>query len=483
MKEVKAAQKEQKEVLDCIKKRISYYDDILSLKKEGGFTEKSGLKFKREALYQEIWEITPTKVAKKYGLSYNKLKAACAEANIPLPTQSYWGNLQAGNPVQKPPLPESSESELIIELPYQRRMIDSVDCLEKQTKKSAEIASIQPSDQNQPSESKVPDATVVRDIDLLNFLPEDERDQVVSMALSLHVDLKGKKLHPVFQKHKAAFSAWAKQHPRDPYANWKHDPYRFVDKDEPALWECVSEERLPRIYHFLDPLFRAVEKLGGKVFDDLSLQVRNEHVYLWIMEGRDQTTHVLTKDEQREMERYEREKRQGGYTYEPHFRKYDYIPNGKLRISAFWKSFIRDSANTGIETRIGDILIALYLQSEDRKIEREKKEEERRKAEEEKRQKELRIQKYNDEIDKLQKLNHEAADFETACRIRAYVSAVELKPDLDTETKEWITWAKAKADWYDPTISAIDPILGKRNHDEDSKNKEPVKKGFYPWNY
>ena len=120
---------------------------------------------------------------------------------------------------------------------------------------------------------------------------------MIETALELHVDPDLKKLLPVLQKHKAAFTAWAKQNPRDKYANWNRDTYRSKPKDEPPLWECVTEDTLPRVYRFLDPLYRAVEKLGGKIIDDLSMIIRNEHVVLRITEGREQTPHVLTKDE------------------------------------------------------------------------------------------------------------------------------------------------------------------------------------------
>ena len=63
-------------------------------------------------------------------------------------------------------------------------------------------------------------------------------------------------------------------------------------------------------------------------------------------------------------------------------------------------------------------------------------------------------------------LNNAAADYEIACKIRKYISAVEAQDDLSPERLEWIVWAKAKADWYDPTISAKDPIFGIRNHNE-----------------
>ena len=40
--------------------------------------------------------------------------------------------------------------------------------------------------------------------------------------------------------------------------------------------------------------------------------------------------------------------------------------------------------------------------------------------------------------------------------------AVESSPELDAKTLDWIAWAKAKADWYDPTVAATDPLFGKK---------------------
>lgn len=122
------------------------------------------------------------------------------------------------------------------------------------------------------------------------------------------------------------------------------------------------------------------------------------------------------------------------------------------------------------------MLLSLYMESEAVRIERETKEEAQRKAEEEKKEKELRRQKYNDEVDKLEALKNAAADFEMACKIRAYISAIECTPNLSQEQEDWIMWAKAKADWYDPTKDVLDDLFGKRNH---SSPNEPKKQGYY----
>jgi len=63
--------------------------------------------------------------------------------------------------------------------------------------------------------------------------------------------------------------------------------------------------------------------------------------------------------------------------------------------------------------------------------------------------------------------------------IRNYISAVESKSEIDEQTKEWVKWAKAKADWIDPTVSAEDPFFGKRDHSQSSDRKKPSKKSSY----
>ena len=49
-------------------------------------------------------------------------------------------------------------------------------------------------------------------------------------------------------------------------------------------------------------------------------------------------------------------------------------------------------------------------------------------------------------------------------------------------SEEWIAWAKAKADWYDPLVAATDEYFGKRNHKEAPDKKEPRERwSGYRW--
>ena len=64
-----------------------------------------------------------------------------------------------------------------------------------------------------------------------------------------------------------------------------------------------------------------------------------------------------------------------------------------------------------------------------------------------------------------------------ARRIHAYVSAME-KAYSEQALSAWASWARAKADWYDPAIAKKDELLGRREHEKNQENKGPRHKGY-----
>ena len=68
----------------------------------------------------------------------------------------------------------------------------------------------------------------------------------------------------------------------------------------------------------------------------------------------------------------------------------------------------------------------------------------------------------------------------TGCRfdtkIRAMAAAAEAN---GSASEEWLAWARAKADWYDPTVAATDEFFGKRKHEESEDKKTLREKGSY----
>lgn len=54
----------------------------------------AGFSIRRDALYEEIWSLSATKVAEKYDLSYARLLKACRENDIPIPPPGYYTKLR-----------------------------------------------------------------------------------------------------------------------------------------------------------------------------------------------------------------------------------------------------------------------------------------------------------------------------------------------------------------------------------------------------
>ena len=65
--------------------------------------------YHRETLYQEVWSMPVTEVAKRYKVSDVAIHKVCKSLDIPTPPQGYWAKLRAGKPVKKLPLPPGKE--------------------------------------------------------------------------------------------------------------------------------------------------------------------------------------------------------------------------------------------------------------------------------------------------------------------------------------------------------------------------------------
>ncbi len=73
-----------------------------------------------------------------------------------------------------------------------------------------------------------------------------------------------------------------------------------------------------------------------------------------------------------------------------------------------------------------------------------------------------------------------AQDYDIACKIRAYINALEPVADMnDEKTAQFIDWAKKKADWFDPTVAREDELFGVRDHEENEERKALRKS--YSW--
>lgn len=400
--------------------------------------------YKREKLYVEVWTKPVVEVATQYGVSDVMIHKICKSLNVPVPPRGYWAKLRAGEVMDKPPLPVTNGVKEKMGL----RIFDSTKVSNTQTQ-------------------------------FLPFLDESERQKVLIAAQLIQMPTPSTQLHKKIIAYKSKIKEWNKNDTKPAGAQ---RGYKNYSNQPPFLAGVISDETLPRVLCILDTLFCQIEILGGSINDDLSMQIRNEHVTIEVAETQDEIKHVITKQEAREILIYEDAKRHNKWASEPNIRKYDYVFNGRLRICIRKGRYFRDTEIVNIETRLGDMLIELYEESQVVRIDREAREEATRKREEEARLREERRDRYNTEIKRTIALTNAARDYETACSIRAYIAAIEAAGDqnlLDDETKAWVDWAKKKSDWFDPTVARNDELMGRREHEKNDEEKVLRKLGGY----
>ena len=401
--------------------------------------------YNREKLYEEVWAKPVVKVAVQYGVSDVAIHKICKSLNVPVPPRGYWSKIRAGGKIKKTPLPETK---------------GAIGIIGARTFEGVKVSNTS----SQP----------------LSFLPEIERQKVLFTAQEIKLLAENAQVHRKIAAYKSVVKEWNK---KDTKLEGAQRSFKTYSNRPPFLAGVISTETLPRVNRLLDALFRQVERLGGSINDDLSLQIRNEHVRLEISEAQDEVKHVMTKKEAQEMIIYEDAKRHNTWASQPGIRKYDYVFNGRLRVTIRQGRYFRDTDDTNIESRLGDMLIELYKKSEVVRIDREAREEAARKREEEARLKEERRNRYNEEVERTIALKNEALDYEKACRIRTYINAVEStcsQSGFNDETAAWIEWAKKKADWYDPIVARDDELFGQREH-EKSEDQKTIKKAGYSW--
>jgi len=403
--------------------------------------------YKRDQLYKEVWAKSVVKVAEQYGASDVAIHKVCKALNVSTPPPGYWAKIKAGAEVKKTPLPKTNGPT----------EITGAKTFEGVKEKTSEPAT-------KP----------------LDYLSEGDREKVLLATREIKMPAENAQLHKKIVAYRVVVKNWNQKDRRPEGAQKKPSNYYYHSEQPPFLAAVISSESLPRVYRILDALFRQVESLGSSVDDDLSLRIRKEHVRLEIVEGQDKVPHVITKEEAKALLEYQDAKRHHSWASEPQIRKYDYVFNGRLRISVRQARYFRDTGKINVESRLGEILIELYEESEKVRLERLAKEEEARRQAEAERRKEERRKIYNLEVDRTIGLENAAQDFQMACRIRAYVKVVLDNHDSDemgAETAAWVEWAMKKADWFDPTVARDDELFGEREHEKSSGEKALKKYG------
>lgn len=426
-------------------------------------SEKGVIKLTRRQLYDEIWELSVAGVARKYNLNYSKLIVSCRSEDIPFPSSGYWTRKSLGKDVTGEVVNLSGQEDREVAL-----LTKGTKATPAKKKESPGAMAITENSQTEQQKTPVSEAVqenansqIVWEESVLDFLPELERNVVLNSAAMLRINESGH-LHKALVQYKKDIAEYKEKqmHHSGYQRNWV----------EPDFFNEMSDEGRIRAFAILDALFKTIERLGGSINHDLSMKIRNDVVRIRMAEGQDQIKHELTKEEARELVRYNDAVKNNHWASKPQIRKYDKVYNGKLRIVFAERSYIRDSASEKLEDRLGDILITLYEKSEENRVQREAREEAERKRIEEARKKEELRQRKEQEICRVQELVNKSEDYRIATEIRNYIQAV-MEKNVDDDILEWVKWAKKKADWYDPTVASNDEFFGKRNHGKSREEK------------
>ncbi|MBO1306834.1 hypothetical protein JZO70_11715 [Enterococcus sp. 669A] len=399
--------------------------------------------YDRSQLYEEVWDKPVTEVAKKYHVSDNVIRKVCKSLGIPTPPAGYWTKVRSGTKMKKTPLPKGNY------LPSKHGLRNS---------QWIEL------EKGQTIEEK------------LNFLEKENLIAVLSVADQILLPDETEKFHSSVTKQRKSIVAWQKAYAK----NLKKGRGKYNLDRPPMNADNLSEEGVQRMCRILDALIKALEPFDCQLLPDRAcFLIDGEQVGYSFSEAQDKVPHVLTKEENMEMLRYEEEKRLSSYAYKPRIRKYDYHFNGKLSFKLCNERRFRDCKAYQLEDRLGEMIIALYEASEYVRQRRLEYEEAQRKREEEGRLREERKDRYNKEVELTIALLNEAEDFEKATRLRNYICAAEHSMDKDKFSDEWLAWAKGKADWLDPTVALEDDCFGRRNHQKDERGKQLEEKRYW----
>lgn len=351
----------------------------------------------RKTLYDLVWSEPMLKLSKKYVISDVGLRKICISMDIPLPRAGHWMKLQAGKKVPKQKLPENytGKTEVKLELREDGKVYNTGIYSESKKVQNEIKTSFE-------NDLKVPERLTSRD------------PLIVAAKQSLA------------QKNKS---------------------YRFeglIETGRGILDIQVSVLNVSRALRFMDCLLKMLRLRGHDI------------------EVNSQGTHAIVDGEKIKMICREKCTRVISTKYS--WSSYEFHANGLL-------SFKTDGYHGGewvdgsklIEEQIPAIIAKMEISVKDLRIIQEENrvrmqayEEERlkEKATEERKAKELRD---------FKTLLNEAHRWHDSQILRTYLDAVEQNVALNNSKREefdqWLTWAKRKADWYDPILEASDELL------------------------
>jgi hypothetical protein len=371
----------------------------------------------RKELYDLVWENPLSKLAKKYNLSDNGLRKVCKKLDIPLPKNGYWQKIQYNKKVSIEKLPVNDKVETSMTLKFRDNSETIINGLENQLNQlTKEI-------KNELKETIIFAEILTRPL------------QLISDAKN---DLKTKK------------------------PEYYHNIKGLLNTSPGILNITVAPQNVKRALLFMDIFIKAIQKRGHNVIIKEGTKVIIDSVKLSIS-LRERLKRTIVKG--------------------THWDSTELNPSNilSLRLDAYPAVEWTDTNTSKLEDKIPNIIAKLELQAVKEK--KEAIEREIRQIEYERQKKieqEFKTKKAN-EITRTKKLFSDAEKFDKATIYRNFIAAKEQQAikenNVTEELKEWIKWAKEKADWFDPFTNRDDELL--IDYDKEELNKPIQNNSIY----
>lgn len=391
----------------------------------------------REMIYNEVWTEPVTTVAARYNLSDNGLRKHCRKYGIPLPPPGYWARVRAGQKVQKPALPQvygELKSHIRNYVIKYRRDIEQL-----------------------------------TDDELINgeefsLLREETKDFIRQKCSQVEVKGQLRKPHKYITEHKEEIIYRKKREKALKQASFSQSYYSRVKSEyrenNPILPLNVSDGNINRAYRIIDAIITTLDDMEAytALRQDSGKDVgifRVMYAY-FRFEVNEQARKKKSKDNHEEL--------------------LDMV----LSLSPkSWAGFskntypemvYRDQSTEPLELQVGKIIYDIFVVANKlQALDELEKRKERRKEEERERQRRLEKMRAG-ELQELKLLEQASTDWDKAQKIRSFADCMERKlaelEDIEEQEKlrNWLKWARDKADWLDPLTAKSDKLLGKSQH-------------------
>lgn len=380
------------------------------------------LSISRKDLYDEIWSVGMTKAAKKLDIPYEKLKKACVNHDIPLPTQSYWSKLYMGN--EKPSQPELPNAEDSVVITIKKAKKQQVKLTPKKIVKSTKQKEKQESSPLKTNHVKLSE----QEKSYFSYFKQDE-DRLIDIYNNLKIN---KTLSS--KPHKAIVEY------RKKTQSYREDKLRI---------KSASGEIFPEVLPFVDSLFKALEKTGARIvpkYDETEVILKDKYTVTLNFKLPCRKINLSPEDE-----RYS--------TYHTFEYETKGIINVEVGYKLSWYSWGRSEKNINQTKRMTaeDLLrkVFVYIFSLPEKIDEEEtayliREKKRLKEDEERL---ILKEKRDNEYTKTQQLIKNSLNYFYSKLVQEYVAA-EIEEDSDE-----YRWAMEKANWIRDSEKHPDDLL------------------------